>query len=148
MLVAHTAPPDKPAHEAGVYITSQSGRQQFFHVPVPMPVRYHDSRPSSQTPEQIENDIGPFALDGTRLWFGNTFYDGEGISGVGAIGSFDTITRQFEMRYLPEIAPWSASALLVEGPDIWVGLRAPTTPAACCATTAATGRSLHTRFAT
>lgn len=68
------------------------------------------------------NDIGPAAFDRDKLWFANTFYDGEGTSGVGAIGTFHVATRKYEMRYLPEIARWSGSALLHDGDDLWIGL--------------------------
>jgi hypothetical protein len=79
-------------------------------------------RPNEQAPLEIENDIGPAVLDGTTIWFANNFYDGEGTTGVGAIGSFDTRTHKFEMRYLPEIVPWSGSAMRLDGDDLWIGL--------------------------
>jgi hypothetical protein len=78
--------------------------------------------PDKQAPGEIENDIGPFVLDGHKIWFANTFYDSEGFSGVGAIGVFDISTRKYDMRYLPEIAPWSGSAILLDGADLWIGL--------------------------
>ncbi len=55
-------------------------------------------------------------------WFGISFYDGEGISGVGGVGYFDTRTNQFHIDHYAGIADWSASALLVEDDDFWVGL--------------------------
>lgn len=61
-------------------------------------------------------------LEGSTLWFANDFYDGEGLSGVGAIGSFNVNTAEYRMEYLPEIAPWSGSAILLDGDDVWVGL--------------------------
>jgi hypothetical protein len=85
-------------------------------------------------PGELENHIGPFALDGERLWFANESYDGAGPSGVEAIGSIGITTLQYEMRYLPEIAPWSGSALLVDQDLVWVGrmrLKAWPTAAAC-----------------
>jgi hypothetical protein len=83
---------------------------------------YRKALPGKQAPGEIENDVGPSVLDGTRVWFANSFYDGEGVSGVGAVGAFDVTTRKYEMRYLPEIAPWSGSAMLLDGKDLWIGL--------------------------
>ena len=71
----------------------------------------------------MESDIGPFVQDGDKIWFATSFYDGEGVSGLGAIGTFDIATRKYQMRYLPEIAPWSGSAILLDGDDLWIGLK-------------------------
>jgi hypothetical protein len=70
----------------------------------------------------VREEIGPFQLSGNRLWFGVTFYDGEGLTGVGGIGTFDLRTGQYSRRHDPELLDWSASALLVEGSDLWMGL--------------------------
>ncbi len=56
-----------------------------------------------------------------RFWFAKSFYDGEGYSGVGAIGYFDLERREYVLFSPPELAPWSASAL-VPGDVVWVGL--------------------------
>jgi hypothetical protein len=61
-------------------------------------------------------------MDRSTIWFTNNFYDGEGTSGVGAVGAFDVRTRRFEMRYLPEIAAWSGSAISLDGEGLWIGL--------------------------
>jgi hypothetical protein len=79
-------------------------------------------RRTGQRPNEIENRIGPVDMDGKTLWFASTFNDGEGWSGLGAIGTFDAAARKYEMRYLPEIARWSGSALRLDGDDVWVGL--------------------------
>jgi hypothetical protein len=70
----------------------------------------------------IETDIGPWAADASRIWFANTFYDAEGFSGAGAIGSFEFASRKYIMRYLPVIAPWSGSAILLDRGALWIGL--------------------------
>ena len=41
--------------------------------------------------------IGPYQIDGARIWFGKNFYDGEGDTGVGAFGYFDTSTRAYTL---------------------------------------------------
>ncbi|MCC6536892.1 MAG: hypothetical protein IT162_05045 [Bryobacterales bacterium] len=65
---------------------------------------------------------GPAQREGTRLWFGKSFYDAEGHTGVGGFGVYDEATRRFEMFALPEMADWSASAILVEPAAIWFGI--------------------------
>jgi hypothetical protein len=75
-----------------------------------------------QFPDRYDQNIGPFQLVGDLLWFGIAFYDGEGISGIGGAGYFDTRKNQFHINHYPEIADWSTTALLVEDNDLWVGL--------------------------
>lgn len=74
-----------------------------------------------QVPHQYDQNVGPFQLVGGLLWFGITFYDGEGLSGIGGVGYFDAQTNQFHLEHYPEITDWSASAILVEEGCIWLG---------------------------
>jgi hypothetical protein len=115
--------------KSGVYLVNSHGRAQFYSVPVPTLETYTRLRTNlgkiafaPATPGFLDNSIGPYAFDGEKLWFANQFYDGEGQSGVGALGTFDPVTARYEMRYLPEIAPWSASVLRVEDEFVWIGL--------------------------
>jgi hypothetical protein len=49
-------------------------------------------------------------------------YDGEGNSGVGGFGYFDTSDRQYHLFIPPELADYSVSAIRV-GPDaVWMGI--------------------------
>jgi hypothetical protein len=107
---------------SGISTIGESGAARFFPAPVPTMDRYRNARPEKQLPGEIENEIGPFALEDTRLWFANSFYDAEGNSSVGAIGTFDIQSGRYHMRYLPEIAEWSGSALLLDGDALWIGL--------------------------
>ena len=70
----------------------------------------------------IEERIGPHHAVGDRLWFGKTFYDGEGFTGVGGLGNFDMRERKFTLFTAPELADFSASTILVESEAIWLGL--------------------------
>ena len=112
--------------ESGIYVVNSRGVMRFFPIPVPTATLYEKYRRATgrvgSPPGTLESSIGPYAFDGERLWFVNSFYDGEGISGVGALGSFDLATRKYEMRYLREIVPWSGSALLLDHNSIWIGL--------------------------
>lgn len=71
---------------------------------------------------QFGDSIGPHQVDGSDLWFGRAFYDGEGISGVGALGRFDTATRQYQLFKSPLIADWSTAAIFVDPDQIWMAL--------------------------
>ena len=70
----------------------------------------------------LEEQPGPYQIAGSRIWFGKTFYDGEGHSGVGGLGYFDTGTSQYGFLQVPELADWSVSAILVEEDAVWIGL--------------------------
>ncbi len=71
---------------------------------------------------KFHQEVGPFQQVADRVWFGVTFYDGEGTTGVGGLGWFDTVNRSVQMRYLPELADWSASAILADQDEVWLGL--------------------------
>src|SRR5262245_13695439 len=55
------------------------------------------AKPRPQSAEAFKPHFQKFnpELSGNRLWFGVTFYDGEGITGVGGIGTFDLSTGQY-----------------------------------------------------
>jgi hypothetical protein len=122
VLVENKTPPGQPHRPSGIDVIGKSGSKQYYPAPIPTMALYRKVLPDKQAPLEIEGDIGPFVLHGNKIWFANTFYDGEGVSGAGAIGSFDISTRKYEMRYLPEIAPWSGSAILLDDGNLWIGL--------------------------
>ena len=70
----------------------------------------------------IEEVIGPYRLVGSRLWFGKTFYDSEGFTGVGGLGFFDAASGAFETVSPPEIRDWSVSAMAIDGSVAWAAL--------------------------
>ena len=70
----------------------------------------------------IGETFGPYQRVGSRIWFGKTFYDGEGITGVGGFGYFDIPTSTYKFLPIKEMAPWSVSAILVEDRYAWIGL--------------------------
>lgn len=71
---------------------------------------------------RIEKRVGPWQREEGRIWFGKTFYDAEGITGVGGFGAYDSKARSFDMLTAPELADWSVSAILVEPEAVWLGL--------------------------
>ncbi|HYF38409.1 MAG TPA: hypothetical protein VD930_01890, partial [Gemmatimonadales bacterium] len=70
----------------------------------------------------IEEQPGPYQIVGSRIWFGKIFYDGEGTSGVGGLGYFDTSTSRYSFVRVPGLADWSVSAILIEADTAWIGL--------------------------
>jgi hypothetical protein len=75
-------------------------------------------------PDQAEmnEEIGPHQLEGSRLWFGKTFYNSEGSTGVGGFGSFDAAIASYRIYSPREIQRWSVSAILVEADCVWLAL--------------------------
>jgi hypothetical protein len=84
------------------------------------PGRVEDGYTEEET--SLETEIGASTLDGGRIIFGLGFYDGEGTSGVGGIGSFDLQSKKFEIAYLKDIADFSVYSMLAEPDSIWLGL--------------------------
>jgi hypothetical protein len=125
---ATTVAPAFVVEAGGVHLSRAGAANKFFPVAVPSLDEYTKLRGNEArggwrpTREFLKNQVGPIAVDGTALWFANTFYDGEGITGVGGIGRFDLMTGEYKMRHFPQIARWSGSWILLEGDDIWVGL--------------------------
>ena len=66
--------------------------------------------------------IGPHQIEGGLLWFGKTFYNGEGMTGTGGFGYFDTTTASYRLFAPSEMAEWSVSAILVEPEAVWLAL--------------------------
>jgi hypothetical protein len=71
---------------------------------------------------QISEEIGPHQVEEDRLWFGKTFYNGEGDTGVGGFGYFDAGSLSYKLYAPAEIWKWSVSALLLEPDAAWLGL--------------------------
>ena len=103
--------------EYKLHVLPKSTYEEFARA---RPRRVQDGyRPEVATFEEV---IGTYQIVGERFWFGKTFYDGEGVTGVGGFGYFDPEERKYVVFSPAELADWSASALLVEEKDIWLGL--------------------------
>jgi hypothetical protein len=71
---------------------------------------------------ELHDSVGCWQQEDGRIWFGKSFYDGEGSTGVGGFGYFDLNERRLHMFAPREIADWSVSAIDV-GPDaVWMAL--------------------------
>jgi hypothetical protein len=71
---------------------------------------------------ELDESIGPWQREDGRIWFGKTFYDGEGSTGVGGFGYFDEKEKKLHLFDPPEIADWSVSALDVTPDAVWMAL--------------------------
>ncbi len=71
---------------------------------------------------EIDDSIGPWQREDGRIWFGKSFYDGEGSTGVGGFGYFNTKERRFHIFEPHEIADSSVSAIYVEPDAAWMAL--------------------------
>jgi len=71
---------------------------------------------------EMNEEVGPHQWIEGRLWFGKTFYNGEGATGTGGFGYFDPAARAFKIYATPEIRCWSVSAILVEADAVWLAL--------------------------
>lgn len=63
---------------------------------------------------ELQNFIGAWAVSGCEMVYGTDFYDGEGISGIGALGYFDLTSREFRYEFVDELSSWSTTAILVQ----------------------------------
>jgi hypothetical protein len=104
-------------------------RSKFYPLPQSTAEKYvrlrpEDVRINPLTPDRYERQevIGPYQIEGARIWFGNSYYDGEGMRGVGAFGYFDTSTRKYTLFSPPEVARHEISAILVEPDRVWIAL--------------------------
>ncbi len=71
---------------------------------------------------EIDEEVGPHQWVDGKLWFGKTFYNAEGATGVGGFGFFDTVSRAYKLYAPPAIQRWSVSAILVEPDAVWLAL--------------------------
>ena len=103
-------------------IALQEGNSyRAYALPRTTPIELAQHRPQvvARYPRYLEtNDqswvlewMGASVLRTNRLWFGKSFYDGEGRNGVGSFGYFDIDERSYSLTTVPEIADWSTSAI-------------------------------------
>ena len=70
----------------------------------------------------FDDSIGSWQQEGKLIWFAKNFYDGEGTTGVGGFGYFDTGERKLHLFQPREIVDWSVSALSVGADAVWMAL--------------------------
>lgn len=102
---------------AGLPPLPQSGYDGFAHA---RPERVKDGYVRGST--MLEETVGPHVEAEGLLWFGKSFYDGEGHTGVGGFGYYDRTARRYTLFAPVDLAKWSASAIAVTPEAVWVGL--------------------------
>jgi hypothetical protein len=115
--VPHLALEEESGNKIHSYPLPQSTYDEFAAA---RPTKVKDGYVREQT--NIDEHIGPWKLEEDKLWFGKTFYDGEGTNGVGGFGYFSATDRRYRLFTPPEIAGWSVSAIDVEAEAVWMAL--------------------------
>lgn len=113
----------------GIVETLGPNRTKFYPLPQSTAEKYIRLRPEDAqinplAPDRYERQevIGPYQIEDTKIWFGNSYYDGEGMKGVGEFGYFDASTRAYTLFSPPEVARYEIGAILVEPKSVWVAL--------------------------
>src|ERR1700731_4684127 len=77
----------------GIIETLGRNRTKFYPLPQSTAEKYIRLRPEDLQLNPFRADhyerqevIGPYQIEGGRIWFGNSYYDGEGMKGVGTFG--------------------------------------------------------------
>jgi hypothetical protein len=105
---------------------SQSGARHplpqstFAQFAAARPGRVRDGYRESVT--MFDEQIGPWQIAEDKLWFGKTFYDSEGMTGIGGFGYFDPLAAAYRLWSPLELADWSVSAIQVERDAVWLAL--------------------------
>lgn len=76
------------------------------------------------TPIPIAQQIGACHRSDDVIWFGISFYEGEGATGVGGVGRYDLQTKQMEIRRPVKLRGVSVNHILAEGSRLWAGTTA------------------------
>jgi len=119
---------NKYGSEYPVLSEGQGAARKTYALPQTDLATWQRARPDETRnylhPDQAEmnEQVGPHQVEGGRLWFGKTFYNGEGATGLGGFGYFDTATATYHLMAPPEIYAWSVSAILVEPDCVWLAL--------------------------
>ena len=116
-----------PDENRGMQVT-ELGPKISKAIPFPQPTSSHyvAARPGNlqnrylRDHTKMEVTIGAWQIFEGTVWFGQSFYDSEGISGVGGFGHFNTTTGRYEIQSPPEIIDSSVTAILVEQNAVWL----------------------------
>lgn len=113
-----------------VVVDRAGGRTKYYWLPQSSYDEFARARPEQvrngygRQDTTIDETIGPWQIVDGTLWFAKSFYDGEGVKGVGGFGYFDTDEPKYHIYSPQEMADWSASAMLVEPQTVYLALAA------------------------
>jgi hypothetical protein len=68
----------------------------------------------------LEQNVEACQQVGDVIWFGISYYDGEGSEGVGGVGRYDLATKKLEVRRPAELREASVSHLVHDGNALWL----------------------------
>jgi len=105
----------KPPAAFATHPLPQSTYQEFARA---RPARVRDGYDKDS---KLEERVGAWQAEAGGFWFAKTFYDGEGTTGVGAVG-FLSRSGQYSFLTIPAVFDWSADVMLVEPDAVWAGL--------------------------
>lgn len=113
----------------GIIETLGPNHRNFYPLPQSTANQYirlrpYDLRLNPLTPDKYERSevIGPYQIDDGKIWFGNNYYDGEAMRGVGALAISIGQPADTLFSLPPEVARYEVSAILVESGRVWVAL--------------------------
>jgi hypothetical protein len=115
--VFQTTPPDA-GQPPQVFVTHPLPKSTYETFARARPARVRDNYGKDS---EFDERIGAWQAERGGFWFGKTFYDGEGKTGVGALG-FVTESGQYSLLEIPALFDWSVDTLLVEPDALWAGL--------------------------
>jgi len=104
LLVFNRGYVENPREASGVHILSSSEVKKTFFLPQPTITDLKRHRPlivkdyirfwEGTGLGALQNGIGPYVFDQGKLWFGISFYGGEGWTGIGGVGSSFELARR------------------------------------------------------
>jgi hypothetical protein len=129
-LVAEASPPFRILRgpEALRWMTTESAPKTVYSLPQSTYDEFAAARPErvkngyTRNAATMNERIGPSQLAEATVWFGKTYYDGEGQTGVGGFGYFDTVKSSYRLFSPEAVRDYSASAIFVESEAVWLGL--------------------------
>lgn len=77
--------------------------------------------PHLQEAEGIEQNVSAWTAPDGVIWFGISFYAGEGVNGVGGIGRYDPKTGQTVIRRPQALLESSINHIVHDGQWLWLG---------------------------
>lgn len=107
---------------SGIKYVDKEGKSTKISVPnlTKAMVSHYRPRHSLSDSYEVESEIGTAVVAEGRLWFGMSFYGGEGNDGMGGVGFFDPKLNRLGMLRHPALVDCSARAVQVTPLEIVV----------------------------
>lgn len=109
--------------KSGLVIVERKGKEKFYGLPRTNPKDFYSFRPTHPRNDflpTIDEKIGVSQRLGDQIWFGISYYEGEGFDGVGGVGYFDLLTRKYHIFRPPILRNWSVKVMHIEWPFMWL----------------------------